>query len=256
MIEKILQIKRGVNMLKIIPKDKHKKYIDYQGIQSYFHFSYDNYYSPANLFYGVIYGLNDYTISPNSGLKPTKNQNIEVITYVYEGTLTHVNSLNKTAILPRGSLNYLSSGTGLSHSERNIDRKLLKMITFFIVPNQFNTKPHFESVYANPVHRLNKLTKMIGNDENDLLSIKQDFEFYVCDSEGDQYYNHSIEANRQAYIVCLKGRLNLNGQILEEQGAARIEKTQLKIESLEASTFILIDMCKTIDFRTHRKSKN
>ena len=243
-------------MLRIIPKNKHKKHDDYQGVESYFHFSNDKYYAPSKINYGVIYGLNDYTMHSNSGLAPKKNQNVEVLTYVYEGHLTHVNSMNHVETFKEGSLNYLSAGTGVLHSERNATTKPLKMVTFYALPNQYNTKPEFQSLYSNPKNRKNQLTKLIGNHPNDLLSIKQDLEVFVCDSDSNQEYVIDIKQDRQAYIVCLKGSLNINGKLLESHDSAKVEKTQLTIQALEKSTFMILEMCLVIDQRQFDKSTN
>jgi redox-sensitive bicupin YhaK (pirin superfamily) len=243
-------------MLKLIPKEKHKKYESHSGIESYFHFSFENYYSPAKMEFGVLKALNDYTIAPGSGIAPSTCQNVEVISYIYEGTLTHINSLNHMANHPRGTLKYLSSGQGLIHSERNLTLENLKMVTFWIIPNTFNTKPSYESLYISPSKRINQITKLIGNDDHSLLNIKQDLELYVCDSTANQNYVFVIMTNRQAYIVCLKGSININESILKEHDAATIVKGSLSITSLQDSTFIIVEMHQSLDYRELNKLTN
>src|SRR5690554_6732108 len=88
-------------------------------LQSIFHFSFAEYYNPNNINFGVLRVINDDIIAPNTGFDMHPHRDMEIISYVIDGELTHEDSMGNKGALTRGQVQYMSAGTGVYHSEHN-----------------------------------------------------------------------------------------------------------------------------------------
>lgn len=243
-------------MIQIIEKEKHNKRTDPFWLESYNHFSFGDFYSPTKMNFGMLRAMNDDYIKSGYGFDAHPHQNIEMLSYVYNGTLTHLDNLNNVVSLPTGSLQYISAGKGMLHSERNLNDDPLRVLNFWIIPEETNTTPTYQSIFVDPNRRKNKIFKMISQDDDALINIKQDVNMFVCDSDKNHEYVFKVEKNRQVYLVCLKGGILINDQLLKEHDAAKVLDEDLNITTLETSTFIILEMHQMIDYRELNKFAN
>lgn len=88
-------------------------------LDSHFHFSFADYYNPQNMQFGVLRVINDDLVKPNTGFDTHPHKNMEIISYVVDGELSHSDSMNNQHTLTRGQVQYMSAGTGVLHSEHN-----------------------------------------------------------------------------------------------------------------------------------------
>jgi redox-sensitive bicupin YhaK (pirin superfamily) len=214
-------------------------------LESRFHFSFANYYNPKNMRFGVLRVVNDDIIHTTSGFDMHPHENMEIITYVINGELTHKDSLGNIEILTRGDVQYLSAGDGIYHSEHNFHKfENLRLLQMWIVPPQKGLSKLYGSHKFLREDRKNKLLNIVSsNKELSPIKIYQDVNFFVSELEKGKTLDFKISKNRQIYFVQIEGSSILNGIILNAGDAAEItNENNLRIESIENSHFLFIEM--------------
>lgn len=214
-------------------------------LESRFHFSFANYYNPKNIRFGVLRVVNDDIIHTTSGFDMHPHENMEIITYVINGELTHKDSLGNIEILTRGDVQYLSAGDGIYHSEHNFHKfENLRLLQMWIVPPQKGLSKLYGSHKFLREDRKNKLLNIVSsNKELSPIKIYQDVNFFVSELEKGKTLDFKISKNRQIYFVQIEGSSILNGIILNAGDAAEItNENNLRIESIENSHFLFIEM--------------
>ena len=124
----------------------HPKWTNGNWLKSRFHFSFAEYHNPHNSDYGVLRVMNDDLVQPARGFGTHPHQNMEIITYIVHGQLTHADSMTNTESLGRGSIQFMTAGRGVSHSEANESPdKPLRFIQTWIVPEANGLTPNYGS---------------------------------------------------------------------------------------------------------------
>ena len=119
------------------------KYIDHEKmgtadhgwLRSRFHFSFAQYYNPENMGFGALRVLNDDLVRPGTGFETHPHRDMEIISYVVQGELTHGDSMGNRQTLKRGQIQYMSAGTGVWHSEHNLGEDTLRFLQIWIYPD-------------------------------------------------------------------------------------------------------------------------
>ena len=123
-------------MLKKLPKENMGK-SNLGWLESRFHFSFAEYRNPNNMNFGVLRVLNDDIVHPESGFDTHPHANMEIISYVVNGEITHKDSMGNSEVLKRGEVQYLSAGDGIYHSEHNLHKSDdLRLLQIWILPPQ------------------------------------------------------------------------------------------------------------------------
>ena len=229
-------------MIKILKKENMGK-SDLGWLQSRFHFSFAEYRNPQNINFGVLRVLNDDIIKPSSGFDTHPHQNMEIITYVIDGELSHKDSMGNAETLSRGEVQYLSAGDGIYHSEHNLNKeKELRLLQMWIFPPQNGLPRLYGSHKYKKEERLDKFLNIVSSQNgNSEIKIYQDVEIFVCETSKDMEYK--IKENRQIYFILIEGKVKLNNEILEFGDASEItNENLLRIECLEKSHYLFIDM--------------
>ena len=214
-------------------------------LESRFHFSFSNYYNPKNMCFGVLRVLNDDIIHTTSGFDMHPHENVEIITYVINGELTHKDSLGNIETLTRGDIQYLSAGDGIYHSEYNFHKfENLRLLQMWIVPPQKGLSKLYGSHKFLNEDRKNKLLNIVSSNKGlSPIKIYQDVNFFASELEKEKTLDFKISENRQIYFVQIEGSSILNGIILNSGDAAEItNENNLRIESIENSHFLFIEM--------------
>ena len=220
---------------------------DYGWYRGRFHFSYGDYDDPENMNFGVLQAFNEFVLQPNSGFDTHPHAEMEILSYCVQGELTHGDSLGYSNTISNGDVQYLSAGSGITHSERNeaLDQSL-RFYQIWITPNENGLKPGYDCKHFSRLSGSNKLLHVAsGAGREGVVQIAQDANIYsarLVDSEKIVYTNW---ADRQSYLVCLEGKLTANGIDLDQHDALKIfgEET-FNLVSLEDSHLLLIEMAK------------
>ena len=216
-------------------------------LESRFHFSFSNYYNPKNMCFGVLRVLNDDIIHTTSGFDMHPHENVEIITYVINGELTHKDSLGNIETLTRGDIQYLSAGDGIYHSEYNKNKSLdLRLLQIWIIPPKVGLPRLYGSNKFEEIQRKNKFLNIVsGQNGTADIKIHQDINIYASQLDSDKNLDFHIEENRQVYFVQIEGKSDINGLVLNNGDAVEIiNEKQINIKALENSHFLFIEMAK------------
>jgi redox-sensitive bicupin YhaK (pirin superfamily) len=213
-------------------------------LESRFHFSFAEYRNPNNMSFGVLRVLNDDIIHGNSGFDTHPHQNMEIISYVVDGEITHKDSMGNVESLKRGEVEYLSAGDGIYHSEHNTNSEDLRLLQIWIIPPKQNLPKLYGSFNYKKEQRENKLLKVVSSlQANAQVKIHQDISIFVSELDQGKFLDFKIEEHRQIYFVQIEGSSLINNTKLEAGDAMEITKEKLlKIEALSASHFLFIKM--------------
>lgn len=212
------------------------------------HFSFADYYNPSNVHFGVLRVMNDDIISPNTGFPTHPHKDMEIITYIIEGQLTHADSMGHDAILTRGEVQYMSAGTGVTHSEYNSHPdKYLRLLQIWIFPDDKGHKPQYGDFNFKWEDRINKLLHIVSNIGGDApIQIHQDINMYAVSLTDGNDIDVKILDGRQAYIKVVEGDATI--------ADVDADNKRINIEPLEEKDAIEVSSG-TYNFVSNDKSK-
>jgi len=231
-------------MIKIYRADKLGK-SDLGWLKSKYHFSFANYYNPKRIHFGNLRVINDDLISPNAGFEMHPHKDMEIISYVISGELTHQDSMGNKRALKRGEVQYMSAGTGVLHSEHNLGGKATRLLQLWIFPSQKDLEPNYGDKNYKWEDRINKLLPIVSSPVGEAqVKINQDANIFVSYLEAKQKIHFKIANNRQVYLVQIEGSSILNSVNIYEGDGAEIRDEDLHIRAKGNSHFMLIDIPK------------
>jgi hypothetical protein len=206
------------------------------------HFSFAEYYNPKRMGFGVLRVINDDTIQPNSGFDMHPHRDMEIITYVRSGAITHVDNQGNRGVTKAGDVQVMSAGSGIFHSEYNLEDSVTQLYQIWITPNSLNVKPRWEAKVFPKEFVDNELKLMVsGNQDDDALFIHQDAYIFAGRLKESQSINHSIK--HQAYILVASGQIEIDGRTINERDGVEItDETNINIKSIFESEILLLDV--------------
>jgi redox-sensitive bicupin YhaK (pirin superfamily) len=214
-------------------------------LQSIFHFSFAQYYNPDNMNFGVLRVLNDDIIEAGTGFDTHPHKDMEIVSYVIDGELTHGDSMGNKRTLHRGQIQYMSAGTGVLHSEYNMGNKPGRFLQIWILPDKKGYEPNYGDYAFNWDDRKNNWMHMVSSRAGEApVKINQDVNFYSLELDVDTEINFPIRNGRQAYLVQIEGKSQINNVFLESKDALEIISEDIKIKAISSSHYLLIEMKK------------
>ena len=217
-------------------------------LESRFHFSFAEYRNPKNINFGVLRVLNDDIVHPNSGFNLHPHSNMEIISYVVHGEITHADSMGNKETLSRGEVQYLSAGDGIYHSEFNYNKSDdLRLLQIWIMPPKTSLPRLYGSHRYKFKERDNKLLNIVSSKESICpIKIYQDVNMYVSELSENTTIKYDIKKDRQIYFVQIEGKSLLNDSVnLDFGDACEItEEEYLIINCIEKSHILFIDLPK------------
>lgn len=231
-------------MIRIIPNSQNfKTEIDW--LTSYHHFSFGEHYHPERIDFGPLRVFNDDTIKAGRGFDFHPHNNMEIVTFVIDGTLEHKDSMGNVGVIESGEVQRMTAGTGVFHSEYNHSKeKPLRLLQIWIYPNKNNLKPSWGQQKFTKEQRQNKLLAVIKPEDKEggAIPIHQDVWFYISNLSSGTKIIHSIQ-NRQAYLFTIDGHITVNGAILQGQDSAMLQnENEVTITAEKDSDIVLIDL--------------
>jgi redox-sensitive bicupin YhaK (pirin superfamily) len=209
-------------------------------------FSFANYYDPDNLHFGPLRVFNDDIVQPGQGFGRHPHADMEIMTYVIEGTLEHQDSMGNKEVLRAGEVQRITAGTGIYHSEYNhSDKELVHFLQIWFLPNEKGLKPSWDQKSFAKQQQENQLLPIVsGKPHEDALYINQDITVYLSQLEAGKELLHEQDDDRHMYLFVIKGDIKLNdNHSLAEGDTARIsELTKLAISTDNGAEFMLMDL--------------
>lgn len=213
-------------------------------LHSLFHFSFAEYYNPKNLQFGALRVVNDDRIEPGTGFDTHPHTDMEIVSYVVDGVLTHRDSMGNQGELTRGQVQYMSAGTGVTHSEYNRTEGVSRFLQIWILPDKNGYKPNYGDFRFSWQDRENKWLHIVSGIDGDApVKIHQDMNISVSSLDAGQTLAYPLEAGRQAYLIQIEGTGQVNEHPLCTRDTAEVTgETELRLQAQTKSHFILFDM--------------
>lgn len=231
-------------MLKKLPKENMGK-SNLGWLESRFHFSFAEYKNTNNINFGVLRVLNDDIIHPKSGFEMHPHRDMEIISYVVNGEITHKDSMGNSEKLKRHNVQYMSAGTGVVHSEHNLHTRLnLRLLQIWILPPAKNLEPIYGSYKYQENELKNKFLNIVSSKHgNAKIKMNQDINIYISKIDINNSLKFHIPNNRQVYFVQIEGISDINTIELHEGDAMEImNEENITINAIDESHILLIEM--------------
>lgn len=214
-------------------------------LDSYFSFSFAQYYDPAHMNFSELRVINEDYIAPNQGFATHGHQDMEIVTYVLEGKLEHKDSIGNGSIIRPGDVQRMSAGKGILHSEFNPSVNTpVHLLQIWITPNQFGFEPSYEQKFFSPEEKRGRLKLVASPDgQQGSITIHQDAYIYVSILAQGESVTHAL-LNRQAWLQITKGSVSLNGKTLNAgDGAGISQEDSITLMGQASETeFLLFDL--------------
>jgi redox-sensitive bicupin YhaK (pirin superfamily) len=214
-------------------------------LDSHFHFSFAEYYNPDNIRFGALRVVNDDQIQPGKGFGVHPHQDMEILSYVVEGELTHSDSMGSRQTLTRGQVQYMSAGTGVTHSEYNLGSGLLRFLQIWILPDRKGYAPNYGDYRFALEDRIDKWLPVASGMENAQsaapVRIHQDVNVYAAILSAGKETSFQVKRGRQAYLVMIEGSALISGIRLSIRDALEIAEEDIVISPQEPAHIIVFE---------------
>ncbi len=207
------------------------------------HFSFANYHDPARMGWGALRVWNDDTIQPNSGFPPHPHRNMEIITYVRKGAITHEDNLGNRGRTEAGDVQVMSAGSGIVHSEANLEDQATQIFQIWILPTRAGEAPRWGTRPFPKGERAGAfVTLASGAAEDDALPIRADARVVAATLKAGESAEYLLGADRRAYLVPATGAIEIDGlRVAARDGAAIGEIDAIHVTAIEDSEIVLVD---------------
>ncbi|QPF91040.1 pirin family protein [Bradyrhizobium commune] len=217
---------------------------DHGWLKAKHHFSFAGHYDPSNMGHGALRVWNDDEIAPNTGFPAHPHANMEIITYVREGAITHQDSLGNEGRTEAGDVQVMSAGSGIRHSEYNLEPTRTQIFQIWIEPNARGGQPTWGSKPFPKADRSGRLVTIASGiaGDTDALPIRADARVLATTLKAGESAEYEPERSRHLYLVPAAGSVEINGvRVNARDGAAIRDEKKLKITALEDSELVLVD---------------
>ena len=211
-------------------------------LDSHFHFSFAEYYNPDNMQFGILRVLNDDIVQPKKGFATHHHNDMEIISYVVNGALAHKDSIGNESIIFRGQAQYMSAGTGITHSEYNIGDDKLRFIQMWILPNKKGHTPNYGDKKFIWEERINKWMPIASGNKENTIKIHADANIYALYLSAYNSIEFEVNTNRQAYLVLLEGDAKIENIEMVEKDALKIIGQNIAITTVKGGHFYIIEL--------------
>jgi redox-sensitive bicupin YhaK (pirin superfamily) len=218
---------------------------DHGWLKARHHFSFANYYDPKRMSWGALRVWNDDEIAPGSGFPPHPHADMEIITFVREGAITHADSMKNEGRTEAGDVQVMSAGSGVRHSEYNLEPETTKIFQIWIEPTEKGRKPSWGAKPFPKRDRSGRFVALASSkpEDTDALPIRTDARVLGAMLKAGETAEYTLAPGRRAYLVPSTGIVEVNGIRLEERdGAAVQNERQLNITAIEDAEIVLVDV--------------
>lgn len=209
------------------------------------HFSFADYHDPARMHWGHLRVWNDDSIAPHSGFPTHAHHDMEIITYVRKGAITHEDSLGNRGRTEAGDVQVMSAGSGIAHSEYNLEDETTELFQIWIYPDQSGLPPSWGTRPFPAGERAGHFITLAGGmaEDGDALPIRADARLAAATLSAGQVAEYEIAPDRKVYLVAASGRIEIDGQSANAgDGVAVRDEARLRIKALEDSEVVLVDV--------------
>ena len=231
-----------------IRKSEDRGQADQGWLKAKFTFSFAGYYDPDFVGFHTLRVMNEDRISPGKGFGPHAHRDMEIISYILKGNLSHRDNMGEEHTIGPNEIQAMSAGNGIVHSEYNESgSEPIRMMQIWIEPKSEDLTPSYQQVAFSPEEKRGRLRLLAGPDVggDDCVFINQDVRLFVTELGEGESVEHALEPERHAWVQVVRGEGSLNGQTLRQgDGAAISDESRLSIEGsgAEGGEILVFDL--------------
>ena len=218
---------------------------DHGWLKAKHHFSFAGYYDPGRMGWGDLRVWNDDEIAAQSGFPPHPHADMEIITYVRDGAITHKDSMGNTGRTEAGDVQVMSAGSGIRHSEYNLEDKATRIFQIWIVPTAHGGKPAWGTKPFPKSDRSGRFIALASGfaNDNEALPIRANARVLGATVKAGERITLDLDPHRHAYLVPATGAVEVGGvRINARDGAAITDMATVEIVGLEDAEVVLVDV--------------
>lgn len=216
---------------------------DHGWLDARHHFSFASYHDPARMGWGALRVWNDDRIAARSGFPPHPHRDMEIITYVRSGAITHKDSLGNVGRTEAGDVQVMSAGTGVTHSEFNLEDETTTLFQIWIMPDRAGGEPGWGQRAFPAADRSGRFVTLASGMTGDAaLPIRADARVAGATIAAGETVTYDLGPGRHAYLVPARGAVRVNGAALDERdGAAIRDVARITVEAVTDAELVLVD---------------
>lgn len=230
-------------MIEKIPASE-RHFSDFGWLKTYWLFSFSSYYDPSNIQFGALRVFNDDVVEPGTGFPTHPHEEMEIITVVLDGEITHEDSMGNKSVIQKGDVQRMSAGTGLTHSEFNLADRPVHFYQIWILPDERGLSPSYDQKRFDPGLWKNRICPVAsGQGIPETVSFHTKATIYLADLDSDKRVDFEAKECRRTFIYLTTGELKINGEQILTNDQARVDlEDAITIEAVRPSSLILIDV--------------
>lgn len=207
------------------------------------HFSFGSYHDPARTGVGRLRVWNDDEIAPGTGFDPHPHRDMEIITYVREGAISHRDSLGNEGRTEAGDIQVMHAGTGIVHAEYNREAVPTRLFQIWIMPDREGVRPGWG---ARSFPRSGEGLRLLAagpNPPGDALPLYADASLHAGTLRAGEAMTHRLAAGRAAYLVPATGAVTVNGvRVGMRDGAAITGEAEITVAAEQDAELVLVEV--------------
>jgi len=214
-------------------------------LDAHYHFSFAGYHDPRKMGLGPLRVWNDDTINAQTGFDPHPHRDMEIITYVRTGAISHRDSLGNEGRTEAGDVQVMSAGTGIVHAEMNLEDEDTTLFQIWIMPDKAGHTPRWDArkFPKKPVSGTLPALASGRDAHPDAMRIHQNAAVHGGRINAGDTVTHELGAGRAAYLVVSEGAVEVNGTFVDTRAGATIrDEESLEIKALEDAEIVLVDV--------------
>ncbi len=217
---------------------------DHGWLKSAHSFSFAGYNDPDHVHYESLRVINDDRVAANGGFPTHPHKNFEIFSYVLEGALEHKDTLGNGSVVQAGGVQYMSTGSGVSHSEFNpSSENAVHFLQVWLIPDTQDVTPRYETLAEETLDKRGKLALILSPDgANGSIRVQQDALVYAARLDGDEQIDYTAQPGRKLWLQIASGSLSLNGEVLHEGDGAAIDGGPVQLDAGNNADFLLFDL--------------
>lgn len=228
-----------------IRKSQERGHVDLGWLKSQHTFSFGEYYDPNHMGFGPLRVINEDYIAPETGFDTHGHRDMEIISYVVAGALSHTDSMGNTATIQPGEVQRMSAGTGVRHSEKNhLKDEVTHLLQIWILPEEKGIQPSYgQKNFSNDFGCSDLILVASKLGRNGSVTLHQDVDMYLARTQDEGEKTHKTFSHRHLWVQVIQGNVGVDGTKLSPGDGAGIEKAEtLKLTWSKGAEFILFDM--------------
>ena len=217
---------------------------DHGWLNARHHFSFADYHEPARMGWGAIRVWNDDEIAPRSGFPPHPHRDMEIVTYVRQGAITHQDSMGNKGRTEAGDVQVMSAGTGVRHAEFNLEDETTTLFQIWVQTDRPGARPSWGAKRFPRGERQGSFATLASGyaEDEEALRINAAARVMGATLKAGETSEVSLDPERHAYLVAVNGAIEVNGRRAEARdGIAVTGEEKIAIRAIDPTEIVLVD---------------